>query len=645
MQNRTNTSSSPYNFYPKNLVEEIDQLTVKRHEIEKRGSKVELSLQEEIRRVVRSLHDVRPPHMGDTVAGAELIDIIGSGNFGDVWEAKDNASGQKVAVKIFHANKMGLGQNLHYFRRGVEAMDKLTHCKGRPESVIELLYVDPSRLAFSMPLVPRTDLSKTIKSWSVEKKIVFFKTLCDAVKFAHANQILHRDVKPENILVTEDLRPVLTDFDICDLLYKKTLSTQATGTVVYASPEQLMGTNERSFSSDVYSLGRILHFLLLEKHPDLLHEKLPRLDDLQGKPECLVRIIRRCTQFEPERRYQTVDELLVDIKKCEVNLETAEVGIPSVADSAKPPRNWFKDATIVAAIIGAITLVITTAMPLIFNDSKKQTDKPSMTLVQQPSKPQADTTINTTAKSPELKSEIQIAPNTIDPKETTASRGGYVLVGIPGGKFPMGINSENVPHPVQIKPFYLGKYEVTVEEYGLFLKANPDDSKNKPDDWDDQIRNPKLPVTKVSWNDAQAYCKWAGLRLPSEAEWEWTARAGTATRFWSGDKDADLKRAGWYNGNSDGRLHTVGEKEPNPFGLFDMHGNIWEWVEDDWHYDYSGAPTDGSAWVNKQWAVFRVARGGSFGFDAVNCRSATRNRVVPGLRNDNLGFRPARSIP
>ena len=625
-------SNGPYLFYPPGMVEKLDALTVRRYKIENRGSKVEQSLRDEIRSVVRDLQDTRPPRSGDIVAGAELIDIIGSGNFGDVWEAEDKAAGKKVAVKVFHAGKMGIELSLHYFRRGVEAMDKLTHCKGRPESVIELLHVEPSRLAFSMPLMPRTDLSKTIKNWTVEKKATFFRSLCEAVKFAHANQVLHRDIKPENILVTDDLKPVLTDFDICDLLYKMTLSTQAAGTLMYAAPEQLKGTNERKFTSDIYSLGKILHFLLLEKDPDIILENLPSLSALQGKPEGLVRIVRKCTQFDPECRYQTVEELLRDVKQCEGNPENTKVGVPAA------PKSWIRQhlpgmtTPIIVALIGAIATVFAARI-----GSKSSPEKSE----------EKTATVSVPAQidnSADKKSEIQVNPNTIVPKEITASQGGYFLVGIPGGRFPMGINSEYDPHSVNLKDFYIGKYEVTVEEYRRFLEANPNNKENIPDNWNDQLKNnPKNPVVNVSWYDAQAYCRWAGLRLPSEAEWEWAARAGTKTRYSSGDSENDLAKVGWYSGNSGGRLHAVGEKAPNPFGLYDMHGNVLEWVADDWHGNYNGAPTNGSAWVDAPRAEHRVARSGSFYGDAEFCRSAIRGYWIPGVRFISLGFRLARS--
>ena len=137
---------------------------------------------------------------------------------------------------------------------------------------------------------------------------------------------------------------------------------------------------------------------------------------------------------------------------------------------------------------------------------------------------------------------------------------------------------EGPQHEVTLESFYLGKHPVTNEEYGRFLKAT---GHQEPRYWADrQFNQPKQPVVGVSWEDAQAYCKWAGLSLPTEAQWEYACRAGTTTRYWSGDTEEDLARVGWYWENSGGHTHPVGEKPANPFGLFDTHGNVQEWCED-----------------------------------------------------------------
>ena len=220
------------------------------------------------------------------------------------------------------------------------------------------------------------------------------------------------------------------------------------------------------------------------------------------------------------------------------------------------------------------------------------------------------------------------------------------MMGFPEGE--EGRYDEEGPRPrVQVPSFYMGRYPVTNEQYQKFLEFNPD--MPEPKYWSDRKYNqPQLPVVGVDWEDAQAYAHWAGLRLPTETEWEYACRAHTDTRFYTGDDKADLDRAGWYEGNSGSRLHRVGNKAPNDFDLYDMHGNVWEWVDDDWHEDYRGiekeAPDDGSAWVDYPRGNSRVIRGGSWNDNAKDCSSVTRISSEPGDRYNNLGFRLSSSV-
>ena len=233
----------------------------------------------------------------------------------------------------------------------------------------------------------------------------------------------------------------------------------------------------------------------------------------------------------------------------------------------------------------------------------------------------------------------------------TAERGEYRLVKIPAGRFAMGsptseigrYDDEGPAHDVEVAEFYLGVYPVTNEEYARYLKENPQVS--EPEYWADRRYNqPQQPVVGVSWDDARRYAAWAGLRLPTEAEWEYACRAGTSTSYYSGDQEADLEKVGWYNKNSGEKLHAVGEKDPNGFGLYDMHGNVREWVEDDWHDNYEDAPVDGSAWTDIPRGDHRVVRGGGWFSDARLCRSACRVSCSSGIRIDYIGFRLARSV-
>ncbi|MCP4237901.1 MAG: formylglycine-generating enzyme family protein, partial [Aestuariibacter sp.] len=225
------------------------------------------------------------------------------------------------------------------------------------------------------------------------------------------------------------------------------------------------------------------------------------------------------------------------------------------------------------------------------------------------------------------------------------------MVDIKAGQFMMGSEKGNkweTPwHMVTIaSPFQIGKYEVTFEEYDTFALAT---GRELPDD--EGWGRGKRPVVNVSWYDAKAYAKWLSeqtgqsYRLPSEAEWEYAVRAETETKWYCGDDEGCLKKIAWYNDNSDNKTHPVGKKRSNAWGLHDMSGNVWEWVEDDGHENYRGAPDDGSAWVGKKTrGSFRVFRGGSWGNDARRCRSAYRSGGGPGGRGRGLGFRLSRSV-
>jgi len=201
-------------------------------------------------------------------------------------------------------------------------------------------------------------------------------------------------------------------------------------------------------------------------------------------------------------------------------------------------------------------------------------------------------------------------------------------------RFDTADQSEEPGHPVTLtEPFYMGKYTVTQEQYQAVIGTNPSQFKNKDN-----------PVEQVSWNDAQVFCKNMGdlthqaVRLPTEAEWEFSCRAGMTTEYHSGDTEADLERVAWYIANSNRTTHPVGRKEPNAFGLYDMHGNVWQWCADFFGKDYYGK----SVAVNPQGATqgsYRVLRGGHWNDFPVFCRSSYRFTYPPDYRIGGLGFR------
>ena len=159
-----------------------------------------------------------------------------------------------------------------------------------------------------------------------------------------------------------------------------------------------------------------------------------------------------------------------------------------------------------------------------------------------------------------------------------------------------------------------------------------------------------LPVEQVSWNDVQEFIKKLNenegtdkYRLPTEAEWEYSARVGISTMYSYGNNTSELGDYAWYDRNSNGTTHVVGQKKPNPWGLYDLHGNVWEWVQDSWHETYDGAPSDGSAWVSND-TLFKVRRGGVFRQGIDESRSAMRLNEHQDGRYSGVGFRIVKDI-
>jgi len=222
------------------------------------------------------------------------------------------------------------------------------------------------------------------------------------------------------------------------------------------------------------------------------------------------------------------------------------------------------------------------------------------------------------------------------------------LVLIPAGEFMMGSppgesersDDEGPQHKVGIsKPFYLGKYEVTQAQWKAVMGGSP--SKFKGDE---------LPVEQVSWEDSQRFCRKLAekvgheIRLPTEAEWEHACRAGSTTAFCFGEGSDELGGHAWYANNAGKKTRPVGGKRPNAFGLYDMHGNVWEWCQD-WYAKshYGSSPPEDPKGPSS--GDGRVLRGGAWSVNPAFCRSALRYWYAPGSRNGDIGFRVCSGAP
>jgi len=223
------------------------------------------------------------------------------------------------------------------------------------------------------------------------------------------------------------------------------------------------------------------------------------------------------------------------------------------------------------------------------------------------------------------------------------------MVVVPAGEFMMGsevvpiaygdvFENEKPPHKVRIKSFAIGKHEVTQMQWRWVMGKNPSNFKGN-----------NLPVEMISWIDAQKYVKKLSeitgkkYRLPTEAEWEYAARAGSTSIYPWGDNELEMLEYSWFSPKLN-KTRPVGLKSPNVFGLYDMIGNVEEWVLDCAHNNYIGAPSDGSAWIRNGDCSIRMLRGGYWDDPTLNARTATRNPQNKIAKSPFIGFRIVRDF-
>ncbi len=253
-------------------------------------------------------------------------------------------------------------------------------------------------------------------------------------------------------------------------------------------------------------------------------------------------------------------------------------------------------------------------------------------------------------------------PTSNDGPIRTATESGIEFVQIPGGQFTMGDEDEidATPHNVSLSSFYMDKHLVTQAQYQKLMADNPSRWKGE-----------KNPVEQVRWSDAVKFCNkrstlenltpcydlesWEcnfqadGYRLPTEAEWEYACRAGTQTAYFMGKDDSKLADYAWFDKNSGGHPQPVGQKQPNPWGLYDMCGNLWQWCHDFYQVDYYEESPEANPRGPKTGDT-KVVRGGAWKFSAESCRSGYRYNENPGqadvcFEHDIYGFRCVRNAP
>ena len=542
-------------------------------------------------------------YINKTIGKYIITSKIGEGGMASVYEAVHERLGTKVAVKILSPILARNPQLRQRFENEAKFMASLNN-----PNITRVLDIEEQddTLAIVMELLEGEDLDERVKRSGPlaedEAKVIFIQVL-NAFEYAHSNGIVHRDIKPSNIFINKNNQVKILDFGIAKIFGTGNEMTQTgtqMGTPVYMSPEQVKGDKSIDHRSDIYSLGITLYFLLVGKAPyesaeESSFEIFTKIvnDPIPNIPNQLFfdAIIQKAVEKERNNRFQ-------EIKEFKNSLETIESQ---------------------------------------GNTSKKDDDK---TIYEEPPKVKVSE-----EKLPEIKKKrstkkivffsvagiaalclgiflFDDTPKTPIPIE---------WIDIPEGTFTMGSpksesnrQDDEIQHQVSLSAFKMSKNEITFKQYDAFCDAT---GRKKPKDegWGRGER----PVINVSWKDATAFAKWMGCRLPTEAEWEYACRAGTAIPFNTGYSLSNIN-------NSKSKTMPVGSYSSNTWGLYDMHGNVLEWCSDRYG-DYSSSaqtnPTGASS------GSFRVLRGGSWNSNAQYCRSAYRAVALPSSRYNDLGFR------
>ncbi|WP_066382249.1 MULTISPECIES: bifunctional serine/threonine-protein kinase/formylglycine-generating enzyme family protein [unclassified Anabaena] len=572
-----------------------------------------------------------------------VLGLLGEGGFSKTYAAEDaDRLNAPCVIKQFFPQIQGTGQRSKAAEIFKEEAFRLYELGENHNQIPRLLayFEQGSSLYLVQEFIPGQTLLQEVQKQPFTEMQVrqVLADLLPVLDFVHTCNVIHRDIKPDNIIRREtDGKLVLIDFGGAKQVTQTSLARQATViyTLGYAPTEQMAGF--ACPASDLYALGVTCIRLLTQCLPqpnvygqiddglyDPMNAQWLWQDYLQNKgmiiSDNLGKILDKLTKHLPSERYQSAAAVLHDLEQ--TITPTAQTQIVVVN---QPP-------------VEPLTVTLQkTKLPL----PPLQTFEFDVVSVDT-----AGREVNRDRTVAEYFSEELNKDITLE------------MVAIPGGIFMMGSPNlegdadERPQHQVAIAPFFMGKYPITQAQWRA-VAALPK-IKQPLNPYPSKFKGYHRPVENVSWHEAVEFCARLSCktgrdyRLPSEAEWEYACRAGTTTAFHFGETITPELVNFSSGDNSSLEAKTRTRKETtdvgsfpvaNAFGLYDMHGLIWEWCADPWHNNYQGAPTDGSIWEEGGDIYRRVLRGGSWNFGAELCRSASRswNESDGGLRI--CGFR------
>ncbi len=588
---------------------------------------------------------------------------LGKGGMAEVWAATDEKLSRRVAIKTIPSIVMEDKR----LRRALEDEAKLVmdlhHERIRAVHGLEEDSAAGSYLV--MELVEGLSLNDVLGErgggrLSAEEAAEIGRQVCEGVDHAHGKGVIHRDLKPKNLFLEGvtaadvakplDLKRIqvkVMDFGLGvrvrdSVVSRSGISAETSGTLAYMSPEQVNG-EKPSPSMDIYSVGATLYELLTGDPPfsggdvpgQILRKAASRVSHA---PSWLADAVAACLEKEASRRPSS-------IKAARKRLDPPAVVSPVSPEAPLHESSPAPPPPLAREFVREVTA------------PRTPTPQPGRSNRITPAQATATLRLCVPSGCKPLDSSHRLYPRNPHPRQVGAAKAhnvslaieheatGMAMVLIPSGTFQMGAAPQDVAaandaeprHQVTIeKAFYIGATPVTVGAYLRFSKHLMNDAP-RPPSFNLGWKQVDHPVVNVSWEDAKAFCESTRLRLPSEAEWEYAARGGLDGKKypWGDEERSDLANGARF-GERAGTC-PVATFDPNGFGLFDAAGNVWEWVEDHWHDNYSGAPTDGRAWTAA--GNSRVLRGGSWYLVPRDLRVSSRNYNVAATRYDGFGFR------
>lgn len=596
----------------------------------------------------------------------EIVSEVGRGGMGIVYRGVDTVLGRTVAIKTIRLGEQGTPEEARTLRERLIREARAAATLSHPNVVtVHDIGQEGDVDYIVMEFVQGRTLDGVLADPDAPHTQEFFLEVLEgaarALDYAHAHGIVHRDVKPSNILIQDRGGVKISDFGIAKLTSSTTMTEtgKLLGSPHYMAPEQLKGERVTG-SSDQFALAAIAYTLLTGRKPfdgdtfaalaaKVLFEDPPSplLFNTRLSPE-VEQVLSKAMSKDPAGRFESCAQF-VDALKNACRLSGPEP-LPG-SEKPLPRRNWVA----VAAAAALLLVVIAAGLYLLKRQQRAgqaevealrkaapATSAPAM----QPKPEPKPVTPPAEAKSRE---PAQPQPPARPPRaveQRVNPTDGLVYVKVPPGTFRMGcspgdkqcFDDEDPVRSVTIsKGFWLGRTEVTVEAYQRFARATGRELPPAPrfnQDWQEA----RQPMANVRWDAAEAFCQWAGGRLPTEAEWEYAARAGSQAAFYG--KPDEVSWNSGQDGHRDETVHPVGQKAPNALGLYDMLGNLREWCRDFYGPYTPGAVTDPAGPLAGDQ---HVMRGGAFNDRQRALRVSFRFRAHD--RNSDFGLRCALPAP